>query len=246
MATQRTRTKKFAQKRAAKAYRNIRGGGSPLLSGTAPLFVGFPGTGGPTVNPFGPPLPPGPGPQPPGPMPPGPGPTQPPTGGPSGPFSGPISTICATIENPTLRALCELGGGIGSRFLPGAGTQECPEGKVRIGNTCVDPGAAFPGGEPFLTTAGGVAVQGAFGMPAITPDVEARQVRDCPDGMVLGKDNLCYPKAILSRRSRFRKWRQPRRPLLTAGDLNAIRRAERLKGRVKDVGKDLGLKVTNR
>lgn len=116
---------------------------------------------------------------------------------------------------------------------------DCPAGKIRVLGTCVSPGDAFPGGAPFVTGAGGRAVQGAFGLPAITPLEERRVHRTCPSGMVLGKDNLCYPKAVLSRRSRFRKWRQGMKPLLTGGDRKAIRKAERVANKLKNEQKRL-------
>lgn len=170
-------------------------------------------------------------------------------GGGGGGGGGLTGAICGLLP-ANLQAICEAAGGaiLGGGNGGGAGLapQQCPEGTIRVGDQCLAPGDAFPGGDPFITEAGGNAVQGAFGLPAITPVREQRVHRNCPDGMVLGKDNLCYPKAILSRRSKFRKWRQPRRPLFTAGDLNAIRRAERLKGKAKKIGKDLGFKVTKR
>lgn len=154
--------------------------------------------------------------------------------------------FCGLLEG-TARRLCEAG----SSLVDSGRSSECPPGQINVpflgcwGRRAAENGGATgtDGGGPM---GGGRAVQGSFGMPAIEPTVETRTHRSCPDGMVLGKDNLCYPKAILSRRSRFRKWRQPRRPMFTAGDLNAIRRAERLKKKARSIGKDLGLKVTKR
>lgn len=128
--------------------------------------------------------------------------------------------------------------------MPTPSGPDCPRGTREIFGRCVGvPLGDAPGGNG---ASGGRAVVGSFNLPAIQPEVETRTHRSCPDGMVLGRDNLCYPKAILSRRSKFRKWRQPRRPMFTAGDLNAIRRAERLKGKAKKIGKDLGFKVTKK
>jgi hypothetical protein len=44
--------------------------------------------------------------------------------------------------------------------------------------------------------------------------------------MVLGKDNLCYNKRDLYKRDR--KWNPGRKPLLTGGDLNVLRKAKGL------------------
>jgi hypothetical protein len=126
----------------------------------------------------------------------------------------------------------------------------CTGNRIMVpGIGCVDPLAAPPGGAPFITTptgtqvtrGGGAAVVGAFGLPALQPAGIARTVLKCARGMVLGKDNLCYPKAILGRRSTWRKWRQPPRPPVSSGDVAAIRRAERARGRVLELGKDVGL-----
>jgi len=73
----------------------------------------------------------------------------------------------------------------------------------------------------------GEAVTGAFGMPAIRPVQEQQVHLSCPAGMVLGKDSLCYPKQVLRRDSKFRKWRPGARPILTGGERRGIARAKR-------------------
>lgn len=184
-------------------------------------------------------------------------PTLPPPSSPPGGIGG---ALCQFIQDPTWRRLCELGVttfGAGGGTTPAPtppptprapkpGRNGCPEGQRLIAGRCVDPGAIFPGGDPFVSPGPDMATTGAFGLPAIVPSVEQRTVRDCPDGMVLGRDNLCYPKAVLPGRSRFRKWRRSRKPMFTAGDLNAIRRAQRLKGKAKDLAQDVGFKVTRK
>lgn len=144
-----------------------------------------------------------------------------------------------------------VGGGNGaggrSQQQAGGGTSiPCAEGRIKVGNKCVAPGDAFPGGDPFITEAGMQAVQGSFGMPAITPTIETRTHRTCPSGMVLGKDDLCYPRAILNRRSRFRKWRQPTRPPVSAADAKALRKVDQIRSKLRDLGKQADLKVTKR
>lgn len=163
----------------------------------------------------------------------------PPSGGGGGGFVG---DACQLLPPGRARKICEAGGDIIGGFLGdngngNGGPAPCPDGKIRVGDACVAPGDAFPGGDPFITGAGGQAVEGAFGMPGITPTVEQRTHRSCPEGMVLGKDDLCYPKAVLSRRSRFRKWRQPPRPKVSHADWKAIRKAERIKDKLKDLTK---------
>lgn len=85
------------------------------------------------------------------------------------------------------------------------------------------------------------AVEGAFGMPAFEPEGEFVQTLRCPKGMVLGMDDLCYPKAVLPRRSKFRKWRGQARPPVSAGDAKAIRRAASARERVLTLAKNVGL-----
>lgn len=88
------------------------------------------------------------------------------------------------------------------------------------------------------------AVTGAFGMPAMAPFAETRVVLDCPPGMVLGKDDLCYPSAVLRRNSQFRKWRSAPRPTVTRRDERALARIDAVQKALKRLGKKAGLKVT--
>lgn len=156
---------------------------------------------------------------------------------------------CSLLSG-TARAICErtlgliAGGGSGGGGSTELVAQECPDGSIRIGNRCVAPGDLFPGGDPGTFPAGGQAVIGAFGRPAISPVRESRVYHRCPPGMRLGKDNLCYSPGTLPKRSKFRKWRPPTAPKLTGGDMKALRRAARLKDELKDLAKDAGWKVT--
>lgn len=137
------------------------------------------------------------------------------------------------------------GGGGGGGFTP---AQDCPDGCYRVPatNQCVCPGDLFPGGDPGFVGAGGVATQGAFGLPALTPAAQQRTTLRCPAGMVLGKDNLCYPKAVLGRRSKFRKWRPDPRPALSANDAKTLRRAERIRKKIKGLAGDAGFSTKKR
>lgn len=222
-------------------------GGTPYSAGAGSLCASFPdsqwcqplnpGTG----QPGGGPLPP------------------PPSGGGGGGGGGTgVATdpLCDLIPDPTVRALCYTAGGV---FFGGGGgggngggggvapTQPrgCPEGYIEVAGQCVRPQAVPPGGDPFTIPAGGNAVQGAFGMPAMTPAQTQRVHRSCPEGMVLGKDNLCYPRQVLPRNSRFRKWRSSK-PKISAGEWKTLKRAERTAEKAKKVAKTAGYKVTNR
>jgi len=103
-----------------------------------------------------------------------------------------------------------------------------------------------PAGPTQLPPTGGngVATIGAFGMPAASPDVLSTIRRRCGRGMVLGIDDLCYPKAVLTARSKFRKWRRPIAPPISRRDTVAIRRAASAKERVLELAKDVGLHVS--
>lgn len=174
------------------------------------------------------------------------------TGGPAGAVAGGIAGLT---------------GGGGGRQPPApppiaglqAGPADCPRGTIMFRGTCISPGDLGPGGPPATFPVSGTKVSGgcpegaprattvgSFGLPAAEPCVETRIHRSCGPGMVLGKDNLCYPRQVLSRRSRFRKWRQPPRPPVTSGDVKAIRRAARTRDRVKELAKDVGFKTPKR
>lgn len=92
----------------------------------------------------------------------------------------------------------------------------------------------------------GAAVAGAFGIPAMQPAVTSPVRRRCPPSMVLGRDNLCYPSAVLRRSSRFRKWRPGMRPLMTGGDRRAITKAKSAVTRTRAAMKSIGVTVPKR
>lgn len=165
---------------------------------------------------------------------------------------GTAASLCGLLPEGTLRDACfaaaaAFGGGNGTGIVgsdPGGFpciwparvdpvTQEC---KVFVGSQ--------EGADP------GKAVVGAFGLPALVPAVVGQIMkRDgstgpilrCRRTMVLGTDNLCYPKAVLPRRSKFRKWRGQVRPAVSAGDVKAIRRAAAARDRVLILAKEVGL-----
>jgi len=130
------------------------------------------------------------------------------------------------------------GGGRGRRL---AADPECGPGMIRVSGVCIDPRAALPGGDPLFSRATGVAVAGAFGMPAFSPIEEQVLTRRCPRRMVLGFDDLCYPKAVLPPRSQFRKWKRAPSPTLSRRDEAAIVRAAGAKDRVLGLAKKAGL-----
>lgn len=89
----------------------------------------------------------------------------------------------------------------------------------------------------------GEATMGRFGA-ALEPSFETINKRVCLDGMVLGKDFLCYNKGSISNKERL--WPKGRAPLLTGGQVNAIRIATAAKGKVARAAKQLGLNKPTR
>jgi len=96
---------------------------------------------------------------------------------------------------------------------------------------------------PFLNGEGpagsapsGEAVVGRFGA-GIEPDVRRTQIRDCPRGMVLAVDDLCYNRRDLRNSERF--WPRGRRPLLTGGEMRAISTAASAARKLQRKQKDL-------
>jgi len=136
----------------------------------------------------------------------------------------------------------DMGGGRG--FAPGLppNGMSCGPGFLKMPNgDCV----ALPPTTGITTPAEGQfqAVPGAFGMPAMAPKHELRSRFICPTGMVLGTDDLCYPKQVLRRDSKWRKWRPGMRPVLTGGERRGIARARRSVERAKEATASLGVTV---
>ena len=153
------------------------------------------------------------------------------------------------------------GGGIGS-IIGGIGDiisgGDPPSNFVPVAGPCTIPGqrvdpvtgdCRFYLGTASGPESGGQAVVGGFGLPALAPaivgEINGKPVRRCNKGSVLGTDNLCYSKAVLPPRSKFRKWKRPPRPIFSRSDEKAIRRAASVKDKVGDLARDAGLYVAN-
>lgn len=175
-------------------------------------------------------------------------------GGPAGGLAAAATILAGSGNRPAPPADPRItGGGRAGTMVPavvnlgltgGTSSSGCPGvTQVRVGDRCVDLTALPPGGRPATYSAPGVAVGGAFGLPAYTPTQQPRSMLKCPRGTVLGMDDLCYPKQVLSRRSQWRKWKGAPRPPIS----NAMVRAIRLRGtaleRIADLAKDAGLHV---
>jgi len=162
---------------------------------------------------------------------------------------------------PHAKAL-SAGQGTPAQILRGAGVSSaraaalstsmatgCPEGFEMVSGQCKERGVVgavhriLPGGKTGLADAGFQAVAGSFGMPAVVPILDQITKHVCPSGFVLGDDNLCYPKAVLRRDSRFRKHRPGARPILSGGQRNAIRKAKSAIRTAKESISGLGVTV---
>jgi len=122
------------------------------------------------------------------------------------------------------------------------GGSACPPGRIRVGNSCVAPTAALPGGRPFTVPAGGggTAADGLVGMlsggpePAMEVGTITRNdgsvgpILRCPPGMVLAIDNNCYAKGLKGLAT-FRKWKPGTKPFLTGGEVKCLRKADSLR-----------------
>lgn len=115
------------------------------------------------------------------------------------------------------------------------GSPQCPPGQVRVGTMCVNLGGALPGGQPF-TTQVGAPMAGRFGV-AFAPTARNIGTLKCPPGMVLGKDNMCYDRLPKG----YRKWNPGTKPLITGGEINALRKVDRIRKRVKKAAKSVDL-----
>jgi hypothetical protein len=144
---------------------------------------------------------------------------------------------CGFINNATARALCiAVTGGVSGGDPRGGSnnpldqqpgtSMTCPPGYTRDQKTggckIIGVGSYIPGdiGKPdFVWTP----IAGRYGI-GVTPVAVQQQRRICPKRHVLGDDGICY-KGIPRR---DRAWDPGAKPMLTGGDLNAMRRTRKL------------------
>lgn len=156
---------------------------------------------------------------------------------------GPIGALGGGISGFTRR------GGLTSTPVSTFAPAGCPPGFIRDPRTfeCTPlrttgrpiPGQALERLLPFGRTGEfgfGDAVLGQFGA-ALEPGLRDMSTLVCPRGTVLGVDNLCYNKRDL--KNSERKWPRGTRPLLTGGDMRAIRIASRAANKLQAKQKQL-------
>lgn len=114
------------------------------------------------------------------------------------------------------------------RGLPGQDFLDRLRGITTGNGRCEDPRLEWDPVKQFCRLPGspeggvGEAVMGQFGA-ALEPSFMTINQRVCLSGMVLGKDFLCYNKGSISNKQRL--WPKGTAPLLTGGEMNAIRKA---------------------
>lgn len=118
----------------------------------------------------------------------------------------------------------------------GNGRQECEFPLVPL----PDGGCEFPGSP---RGAPGEARMGRYGA-ALDPMFRTINKRECLPGMILGKDLLCYNKGAISNKERL--WPKGTAPLLTGGEMAAIRKADTARGKVARTAKRLGIQPVTR
>jgi len=116
--------------------------------------------------------------------------------------------------------------GVVQRFFPGGASG------FEVQPTGIMPSPAM--GAPGL--APGLATLGRFGA-AVEPTFRSSTIRDCPRGMVLAVDSLCYSRRDVRNSERF--WPRGRRPLLTGGEMRAISTAASAARKLQRKQKDL-------
>ena len=130
---------------------------------------------------------------------------------------GPGGCVAAVVPVPGLR-------GFAQRIIPGGET----------GFEVTAP-AVMPSPQNG-TQAVGLATLGRFGA-AVEPTVRMQDIRECPRGMVLAVDGLCYSRRDVRNSERF--WPRGRRPLLTGGEMRAISTAASAARKLQRKQKDL-------
>lgn len=189
------------------------------------------------------------------------GPMTDPLSSPGGPINPPnVGTTltdagmsqCSRISNVLARAACEMAvraaGGVlgtlggGSSSSSSSSSQACPSGYRWDGSRCVTTGVgAYLPGDVGAPDTGWTAVNGWYGVGRSPLPVQ-RIVRACPSGWVLGKDGVCYESLPRTKRAH----NPGARPLLTGGDMNALRKAASLQKKITKINRRFGKKVAPR
>ena len=128
-------------------------------------------------------------------------------------------------------------GVLGAPVVPVPGIRGFIQRVIPGGETGLEVGVT-PAAVPTAAAMGapGVATLGRFGA-AVEPTFRSSTIRDCPRGMVLAVDSLCYSRRDVRNSERF--WPRGRRPLLTGGEMRAISTAASAARKLQRKQKDL-------
>lgn len=156
--------------------------------------------------------------------------------------TGGIGSLCGLLPAGWQRSICEAGVNI----IPGLSNRQsdgqvlpCPSGYEPDGKGgCRIKGFDLPGIDVGMQDTGWTPVAGRYGVGA-TPIAVARTTRACPPGFVLGKDGVCYDH--LPRTARAHN--PGTKPLLTGGDVSALRRARTLEKKISKLARVHGKKT---
>ena len=96
----------------------------------------------------------------------------------------------------------------------------------------------FPPSPVGAARLGGTAVMGIHGAGVVAGS-EIIDRATCLRGMHLGNDGICYKKGAITNKERM--WPAGAKPLLTGGEMNAIRTADTARGRVARAAGRLGI-----
>lgn len=152
-----------------------------------------------------------------------------------GEYSSNTPDYCNLITNVYARAACVAARGMFGGGGGGGGTAvQCPPGYRPNGSggcTIEGMGSYLPGdiGRPDVVW---TPVNGRYGAGVSPFKVQSERLW-CPPGYKLGKDDTCYE--CLGKTQR--KWNPGTKPLFTGGDMNALRRAQRLKKKLRTAQK---------
>ena len=113
------------------------------------------------------------------------------------------------------------------------------------GNGCEPPlrrgprgNCIFPGSPVGADVFGGESIIGMHGAGMVAGS-RIVDVATCLRGMHLGNDGVCYKKGAITNKERM--WPAGAKPLLTGGEMNAIRTADTARGRVARAAGRLGI-----
>jgi len=136
-----------------------------------------------------------------------------------------LRSLADSILEAVLKGGAQFGAGLAQSLverITGQRTagQECDFPAIQLPDgSCLDVTKVLPGGDPVRF---GQAQLGIFGAPALVPNSRSVRTLECPRGLILGKDDLCYAKNSIP--NKLRKWPKGPRPAVSAHDRKMMRK----------------------